>query len=157
MENVFVLMSSSFSSLHCLSFNVHGLNHRWNEVLFLANSFKLDIIVLVETGLIDLPWMNMTFPDRSIFYQKGENSFGGVALLIRKDLKAKTVNSDIPNICTVDIDLEEKIRIVGVYAPENKSWSWKDLTPLISAKCILLGDFNVDLDKDTKPSDLLLE
>ena len=127
----------------------------WNEVLLLANSFKLDIIIIIETGIIDIPWINKLFPDRSIYYQKGENSFGSVAVLIRNELKSKRVDCKLPNVCPVEIELEEKLRIIGIYAPESKSWTWQDLTPLISSKCVLLGDFNVDLDKDVKSHKLI--
>ncbi|CAF3412429.1 unnamed protein product [Rotaria socialis] len=44
-----------------------------------------------------------------------------------------------------------------MYAPESKSWNWKDLTNLISNKCIILGDFNVDMNNDTQSSEALLE
>ena len=59
---------SSFSSLRCLSFNMRGLKHRWNEVQLLTSTLKLDIIILVETGVLELSWLNKLFPDRSIFY-----------------------------------------------------------------------------------------
>ena len=96
---------SSISSLHCLSFNVRGFNHRWNEVLL--------------------------FFDRTIYYQKGENSFGGVVMLIRKEIKTKRC--------------------------ECKTWNWSDLTSVITAKSVIFGDFNVDLHKDTKTSEILLD
>ena len=148
---------SSFNSLHCLSFNVRGLKHRWNEVLLLARNFKFDVIILVETGAFELPWLNKLFPDKSIYCQKGENSFGGVIVMIRKDLKTKRYDCNLPNVCAVDIELEKKIRIVGIYAPDSKKWSWIDLTQLISIKCVLMGDFNIDLDKDMKSSEILLQ
>ncbi|CAM4775276.1 unnamed protein product [Rotaria magnacalcarata] len=44
-----------------------------------------------------------------------------------------------------------------MYAPESKSWNWKDLTNLISNKCVILGDFNVDINNDTQSSEVLLE
>jgi len=150
-------VSSSFFSLNCLSFNVRGLNYRWNEVLLLSNSFQFDIIILVETGVIDTTWLNKLFPNSSIYYQKGENSFGGVVVLVRKDLKSKRCECKTPNVCVVDIELEEKIRIVGIYAPDSKTWSWSDLTSIVTSKCVIAGDFNVDLDNDTKASDTLLE
>ncbi|CAF3312320.1 unnamed protein product [Rotaria socialis] len=53
--------------------------------------------------------------------------------------------------------LGEKIRIIGIYASESKSWNWKDLTNLIFNKCIILGDFNVDMNNDTQSSEALLQ
>ena len=77
--------------------------------------------------------------------------------MIRKDLKTKRYDCNLPNVCAMDIELEKRIRIVGIYAPESKKWSWIDLTQLISTKCVLMGDFNIDLDKDMKSSEILLQ
>ncbi|CAF1224570.1 unnamed protein product, partial [Rotaria magnacalcarata] len=140
-----------------MSFNVRGFNHRWNEVVLLSSSLTLDVIILVETGIIDIMWMEKLFPDHSIFYQKGENSFGGVVIIIRRSIPVKRIDTCLPNVCVLDLVLGEKIRIIGIYAPESKSWNWSDLTNLISNKCILLGDFNVDLNNDTQSSEALLE
>lgn len=38
------------SSLRVLSFNVRGLDLRWHEVLLLISSFKLDILILLESS-----------------------------------------------------------------------------------------------------------
>ena len=75
----------------------------------------------------------------------------------RKVLKTKRYDCNLPNVCAVDIELEKIIRIVGIYTPDSKKWSWIYLTQLISAKCVLMGDFNIDLDKDMKSSEILLQ
>lgn len=56
----------------------------------------------------------------------------------------------------MDIELEERIRIVGMYASESKTWDWTDLSSIISNKCILIGDFNVDLKEDGIEAEMLI-
>ena len=36
--------------------------------------------------------------------------------------------------------------IMVVYAPASKSWDWHELSSLVERRCILMGDFNVDLE-----------
>ena len=47
--------------------------------------------------------------------------------------------------------------LVGVYAPVSKSWSWDDLTSYLSQKCVVFGDFNIDLMRDGKKAELFHE
>jgi hypothetical protein len=49
------------------------------------------------------------------------------------------------------------LRIVGVYAPVSKSWSWDDLSSFLSQKCVVFGDFNVDLVRDGKKAEFFHE
>jgi hypothetical protein len=44
-----------------------------------------------------------------------------------------------------------------VYAPASKTWSWDDLSPFLSKKCIIYGDFNVDVMQDGTKADSLLQ
>jgi hypothetical protein len=45
------------------------------------------------------------------------------------------------------------LRIVGVYATVSESWSWDDLSSYLSQKCVVFGDFNVDLVRDGKKAE----
>ena len=63
----------------------------------------------------------------------------------------------LPNVCVVNIKGEETLHIVGVYAPESKSWSWEDLSPFLSKKCVIYDDFNVDIEQDGKKAEMFLE
>ena len=148
---------SSVNSFHILSFNVRGFTLSYQEVLLLSNSFTLDVIILIETGDFDYTFCQQVFSKYKLFHPKGENSYGGVILLVRNNLKTNRVECSIPNICGVDIetDRNETLRVVGVYAPESKSWNWHDLTTLISRKCAFFGDFNVDLEKDKDKAEVL--
>lgn len=143
--------------IHILCFNVRGFNHRWGEVSLLLDSHQVDIIALGEVGQVDMSIVGAVFSNFKCFYQEGENAHGGVLLLIKNDLPAARINCPLSNICIVDLELEETIRLTALYAPASKSWQWNDLSPFISGRCIFMGDFNVDLEMDAEPADLLLD
>ncbi|CAF1456150.1 unnamed protein product [Rotaria magnacalcarata] len=148
-HNYVTLHKNSFhSSLHVLSFNVRGLELRWQEVLLLISSFNFDILILLETGNIELPFFQKIFNNFKMFYQKGENKNGGVLVLLKLDIQVTRIECKLPNVCILDIKGEEVLRIAGVYAPESKSWTWDDLSQFLSRKCVVFGDFNVDIDHD---------
>ena len=141
--------SPTDNALSFLSFNVRGLDLRLQEVILLAIAIHFDIMILLETGSFDMSLCRATFPDYKIFAQNGENPHGGCLILARNNLKSSNIACDVPNVCAIDIyesgDESIPFRIVGVYASDCRSWSWEALSPLITAKCALFGDFNVDL------------
>ena len=49
-------------------------------------------------------------------------------------------------LCVVDVKLEQVTRLIGVYAPKSKTWSWNTLTNYIADNCCVFGDFNIDID-----------
>jgi hypothetical protein len=57
----------------------------------------------------------------------------------------------------IDLHLGESIRIVTLYAPASKSWKWTDLSSFTSTRCVVMGDFTGDLEKDGDKADSLLE
>ncbi|CAM4744803.1 unnamed protein product [Rotaria magnacalcarata] len=85
-----------------------------------------------------------------------ENAHGGVVILVRKDIKTNRLHCDLPNVCIVDILNNSPLRILGIYAPDSKSWHWDNLSPFLSSNCILFGDYNIDLDKDKSKAETLL-
>jgi len=148
--------NSNSSSLHLLSFNVRGLEQRWQDILLLISSLTLDIIVLLETGVIDLSFHEKIFSNFKLFYQKGENRNGGVLVLVRQVIQVSRITCKIPNVCVIDIKGDNELRTIGVYASESKTWTWEDLSPFISKKCVIYGDFNVDSMQDGKKAEVLL-
>ncbi|CAF1576130.1 unnamed protein product [Rotaria magnacalcarata] len=85
-----------------------------------------------------------------------ENAHGGVVILVRNDIKTNRLHCDLPNVCIVDILNNSPLRILGIYAPDSKSWHWDNLSPFLSSNCILFGDYNIDLDKDKSKAETLL-
>jgi len=146
-----------FSSLHVLMFNVRGLDTRWQEVLLLVSSLNTDVLILIETGKIDLSFYNQSFLNFKLFFQSGENRNGGVLVLVRNEIQVKRVDCSIPNVCIVDVNLEDDVRIMGVYAPDSRSWNWQNLSTFVSDNCVIFGDFNVDLEQDGNKAESLLD
>jgi hypothetical protein len=55
------------------------------------------------------------------------------------------------------MELEENIRICGIYGSESRSWNWQDLSNFCVGKCVLFGDFNIDIHHDGKKAEEFLE
>ncbi|UJR07404.1 hypothetical protein I4U23_011690 [Adineta vaga] len=102
----------------------------------------------IKTGAGDLQHCKQVFSKYKTFYQKGENANGGTIVLVRNEIKTVRIPCDIPNVCVIDVIDGKPLRIIGIYAPESKSWSWDSLSPLVTDKCVFLGDFNVDIEQD---------
>ena len=150
-------VSFSENSLHILSFNVRGLDLRIHEVILLTTTFHFDILVLQEIGHFDSYYCRQVFSNYKMFVQKGENSNGGVMILVKNSLISKEIKCSIPNVCVIEITNEgNKTRILGVYATESKSWNWNDISPFINDSCMIFGDFNVDMKSDGTKAEALL-
>lgn len=143
-------------SLHVISFNVRGFDLRWQEVLLLTTSYETDILILLETGDVDLSTAQLAFNQFHIFVQKGENKNGGVLIMVRENLRVHRIDCSLPNVCIVDCVDNDALRIIGLYAPASRTWDWDQLSAFITESCVLFGDFNVDLERDREKSDKLL-
>ena len=78
-------------------------------------------------------------------------------VLVRNEIQVKRVDCSIPNVCIVDVNLEEDVRIMGVYAPYSRSWNLQNLSTFVSDNCVIFGDFNVDLEQDGNKAESLLD
>jgi endonuclease/exonuclease/phosphatase (EEP) superfamily protein YafD len=148
---------SSLAFINILCFNVRGLDRRWGEVCILSTSHQFDVLVLGEVGRVNLSLIGASFPNYRYFHQKGENSHGRILVLIRNNIHASRVPCPLANVCVIDLHLEESIRVVALYAPASKSWKWPDLSSFTTTRCVVMGDSNVDLEKDGDKADSLLE
>ena len=101
--------------------------------------------------------MGTAFSNYNLFYQAGENAHGGVLVMIRSGLSATRVACALPNVCIIELGLEQAIRLVAIYAPASKTWHWNDPSPFVTSSCIFMGDFNIYLERDGEKADHLLE
>ena len=147
----------SYAYLNLLSFNVRGLDQRWGEVCLLVEKQGFEIIVLGEVGRVDFELVGAAFSNYRYFHQKGENAHGGVLILVRNSLSATRVPCDIPNVCVLDLIQGQRIRVMGIYAPASKTWQWSDLGPFVETHCVIMGDFNIDIERDGDKAEQLLE
>ncbi|CAF4185055.1 unnamed protein product [Rotaria magnacalcarata] len=109
------------SSLNTLCFNVRGLDLRWGEVCLLVKQHLFDILVVGEVGCVDFALMSATLSNHNVFYQSGENAHGGVLVMVRKDISAVRVSCSLPSICALDLQFDQTIRLIPMYAPESKT------------------------------------
>ena len=70
-------------------------------------------------------------------------------MLFKPSLAVVRVKCETPNVCVVDVKLEQVTRLIGVYAPKSKTWSWNTLTNYIADNFCVFGDFNIDIDSKT--------
>ncbi|CAF4917869.1 unnamed protein product, partial [Rotaria socialis] len=101
--------------------------------------------------------MSAALSNHNVFYQSGENAHGGVLVMMRKDISAVRVSCSLPSICALDLQFDQTIRLIAMYAPESKTRNWTDLTPLVTNFCMILGDFNIDIEQDGEKADRLLK
>jgi hypothetical protein len=148
---------SSLAFINILCFNVRGLDRRWGEVCLLSTSHQFDVMVFGEVGRVDLSLIGASFSNFRYFHQKGENSHGGILVRICNNIHASRVSCPLAYVRVIDLHFEESIRIVALYAPASKSWEWPDLSSFTSTRCVVMGDFNVDLEKGGDKADSLLE
>ena len=80
------------SSLHILSFNVSGIDLRWQEVVLLSTSLKSDVIILLETDHMELSFLVKVFNSYSLFYQAGENNHSGVLVRVKNVFRFRALN-----------------------------------------------------------------
>lgn len=145
------------SYIHFLCFNVRGLYLRWDEVCLLAKQHRFDIMVLGEVGHVDFSMLGAVLGNYYTFYQAGENAHGGVIVIIHNDIPVSRITCTLSNVCIIDIIGEHATRLIAIYAPVSKSWQRADLSKFITNCCIIMGDFNVDIEKDGEKADRLLE
>ncbi|CAF4520684.1 unnamed protein product [Rotaria sp. Silwood2] len=147
----------SSSSLNILCFNIRGLDLRWGDVCLLVKKHLTDIIVLEEVGRVDFALISAALSNYNIFYQAGENAHGGILVMIRNDILVVKLDCSLPNICVLDLQLEQIIRLIAIYAPASKTWEWADLSSFVTNCCMIMGDFNIDIEQDGDQADKLLE
>ncbi|CAF3188277.1 unnamed protein product [Rotaria socialis] len=141
-------MQLTYTFLYTLCFNVRSLDLRWGEVYLLFSSYNVDIMVLLEVSKFDQVTIVTAFPNHLLFYQEGENAHRGVLNLVQQTVPVTRVPCHLASVCVVDLHLDETLRLIGMHAPDRKSWSCNDLSSFFLTNSIICGDFNVDLTED---------
>ncbi|CAF3493096.1 unnamed protein product [Rotaria socialis] len=113
----------SSSSLNILFFNVRGFDLRWGEACAALSNYN-------------------------IHYQAGENAHGDILAMIQTDIRVVRLDCSLPNICILDLQWEQIIRLLAIYV---------DLSPFITNHCMIMRDFNIDIEQDGDLADNFLE
>lgn len=156
------------------SFNARSLVNKLSEFKCFVDSVKPGLVLVCETWFSDNLPDNLVCPaDYAVFRKDRQSSVGGgVAIFVRKDLMAKSVNIKVNNvhdleIVCVDVQFKSQyIRFITCYRPPAYSAHdveyLKHLVCAISDLClkasqvIIMGDFNlpnVDWDNYSAPNE----
>jgi hypothetical protein len=126
--------------LNFVVYNVQGLKTRSLEVLELIHRVEASFIICTEVGELQHKCL---ISDFNIFYEKGTNKNGGVAIAVGKNLKISKIHTNIPNTLVLDIfGLKEPLRIIGIYWPESQRRDINEISPFITNNTVVGGDFN---------------
>ena len=98
------------------------MSERWEEVLHLRDKYVVSCVMFNEVGTFDQQVMRPAVTNYRFFYQKGENSWGGVLMLIKASIPSSRIKCQVSNVCVVEIKLERTIQLIGIYVPKSKSW-----------------------------------
>ncbi|CAF2234082.1 unnamed protein product [Rotaria magnacalcarata] len=118
--------------------------------------FKQFLFLMLDDILKFIGEMNVGAGGRTLDVDLKSN-FERFRTQMSNAIAVKRVDCKIPNVCIIDLKVEDELRIIGVYAPDSRSWNWHDLSSFIFVNCAIFGDFNVDLENDDKKAESLLE
>ena len=134
--------------------NINGLYKRRTELINYLNEYKPHFVTLNETRLreqtrIRIPNYNIIRKDRNIIYPNGrlQNAAGGVAILIRKDIKFNEIDtSDFDEeFLAINFKSQGKtVALATIYNPPDikpNIENFRHITNLYPLS-ILIGDFN---------------
>ncbi|CAF3411122.1 unnamed protein product [Rotaria socialis] len=76
---------------------------------------------LGEVGRVGFALMSGALSNHNVFYQSGENAHGGVLVMMRKDISAVRVSCSLPSMCALDLQFDQTIRLIAMYAPDSKT------------------------------------
>lgn len=153
-------------SLNALLFNARSIRNKFQEFVAVLTVEKPDIVAITETwvhtsrrdfeGEFHVPGYLMYHRDRS------DREGGGVMLYIKESLKVcNTITSPNYEVLGVDLDIDEVVyRVLLVYRPPHQSIEgerqlYQEIEALLEDRvCILVGDFNSNVDWETRESPL---
>jgi hypothetical protein len=116
-----------------------------------VNKYNAGVVILLETGDVDLKLSHQLFNDYSMFFQQDENKYGRMLILVRTLLYTIRVNCDLPNVCIVEFLGKASFRILCIFfALTSHSMTSEQLSQCISKSNALRREFNVDLQFDKK-------
>jgi hypothetical protein len=126
-------------SLTISSFNIHSLQHKFHEIVFLLDLQLIDILVINET------WLDQSIDSNlfeSSFYQmirrdRSTSSGGGIIVYIKKSILVKSIIIDefFETISFIfQLPNKFQISVIARYRPESKLYSELDFLNHLSSK-----------------------
>lgn len=135
-----------------LQYNIQSLTRNKHYLDHYINRFQTDFCLLSEIFNFSDDKENTSFPNYNILTKKRQNnSFGGVAILVRKSIKFKQIhfNSTLEVLICQSLNLSKNLTIASIYIPQSVPTKIfeLELTKLLNfldtkSNVFLCGDFN---------------
>ena len=169
----YIGVKNESDSFKILSLNAQSMNNKFQDLRDLVNTTKASVLAIQETWgrnpTTDYSIRGFHRPEFQLRTGEGMNLGGGTGLWIRNDLDFDIIKvTSIDKICEMQaISLNDKnISIINVYRPfgdmsifistlESNILAVKEKNP--SNDIIMVGDFNVNLQKSSCNTDSLLD
>lgn len=128
-----------------MSWNANSIKNKLNELIYYIKINQLDVIGINETKL-DSQY-SMKIPGYIVYRSDRTANGGGVAMIIRKDIKHHVKPLTLENIESVSVCIQTKVGeicVISAYLPPGKELSQKDLREITKChnKYVLMGDLN---------------
>lgn len=155
------------SDLRSMCLNIRSLRKNFDELQILLNllSGKVDVIILTETWTDKDSFIPCLIGYNSFASNTKINQNSGVVIYVKEELKAHSVSvkpqiSSSFNVVQIQFVLQGlKFSILGVYRSPSQndfgqfvSYLQELLVSCLDSKCIVAGDFNVDIMADVESS-----
>lgn len=137
---------SEKDNLLLLNWNSNGISNKSIELQQFLEDKQIDIACITETHLTSNK--KLFVPGFTIYRRdRPDKAGGGVAVMIRKNIRHRAINTDIPHSEAVGIEIYTKtspIRIITYYSPPNSNQKFSTLNPLFETNTptIVAGDLN---------------
>lgn len=141
-------MTSKLLKLNILQWNAQSIKPKLVSFSEILRQEKVHIAVLSETWLE--PECDFKVNGYCVYRADRDDSYGGVAILVHKSVKAQQKffqihNSGIEIVCVKVFNCELFENIIAIYCPSRivtTHQDWSNLLALWSTKTLILGDFN---------------
>lgn len=141
-------VGSVVQCLNIAQWNSQSLMPKKPEFELLLSQEKIGICLLSETWLDQDT--NLRISNYNVFRKDRTDSYGGVAIVVHKSIKAQRCSIDISNsgietLCVKILNCKYLEHVVSVYCPSTVRTSqcdWDHIFSKFSSKSIVAGDFN---------------
>lgn len=145
-------ITNTITTIKILNWNARGITNKLEELS--KRIYDYDIVIITETKRNNkdvLKFKGYNVVEKK--FLKEEKSAGGIAIIVRQDLKIKKLNEIIVKSSNIEIlgvnisGLDRELNCFAIYRRpgiiESRK-SWRDIVEKIKKlnKVILLGDFN---------------
>ena len=137
--------------LRVLQLNINGLRNKTSELSCILAEYQIDVAMIQETKL-DQSTRDPSIPGYSMVRKDRDSHGGGIAILIKENLKYLSVEHNVMpdnqvECMTVEVfRWKEPIKIVNFYAPQDVNVNYQEVLSVPGGTKIVAGDANAHHD-----------